>query len=456
MIREFWKKTSSDDVLRRLVHNLTYLFSANMIVAGLGMLTLVVMARSLGPTGLGILALIEAYARSVDRVLRFEPWQTLVRYGTNALEKGDDTEFRRLVKYSTLFDLGGAALAASVALIGLFFVANWFDLGDESQTMAMVFAATMYFALSSTPTAILRIFDKFRLLSKLAVVIATIRLLMAVTVWQLGGGLWGFVIILVIHQLLEQLLPLIFAWRELRIQGQSHVWHLPFQGLLKYNQGLLKFLLNVNINVIARTSTQRFDVLILGALLGPAAVGLYQLAKRIGVAAQRLGRPLQQAVYPDIARLWARGEVSRFRWIVLRVNLIMGSVALIAFVILAANMEFIVRLAFGDAFVPSVPIVIVQVLATTILLTGNTMNPALMSMGEDHRLVRITLVATAVFFIAFAPLVLTFGPIGASIGHVLFNTLWLAGCLWVFLARTHPRNHPVVTGTETRQPEHPE
>lgn len=450
MIRNFWKKTSSDDVLRRLARNLAYLFSANMIVAGLGMLTLIVMARSLGPTGLGILALIEAYARSVDRIFRFEPWQTLVRYGTHALEHSDENEFRRLVKFSTLFDLGGAALSASVALIGLYFVADWFDLGNESQTMAMVFAASLYLGLSSTPTAVLRIFDRFQLLSKIAVVVATLRFLMTVAVWLMGGGLWEFVIILVINQLLQQMLPLIFAWRELGIQGHSHVWKLPFEGLLQYNKGLLKFLLNVNINVIARTSTQRFDVLLLGALLGPAAVGMFQLAKRVGIAAQRLGRPLQQAVYPDIARLWARGEVSRFRWIVLRVNLIMGSLGLIAFVILSLNMEAIVRLAFGEAFVPAVPIVIVQVLATTIFLTGNTMNPAMMSMGEDHRLVRITLVATAVFFAAFAPLVLNFGAIGASIGHVIFNTVWLGGCMWVFLAGTHPRNQPVSADSKTQ------
>ena len=442
MIRKFWKQTSGDDVLRRLARNLTYLFSANMIVAGLGMLTLVVMARSLGPTGLGVLALIEAYARSVDRIFRFESWQTLVRYGTHALEHGDETEFRRLVKFSTLFDVGGAALAASLALIGLFFVAGWFDLEDERQTMAMIFAASLYLGLSSTPTAVLRVFDRFQLLSKIAVAAATARLLMAVTAWQLGGGLWAFLIVLVISQLLEQLLPLTFAWRELRLQGHSHVWKLPFEGLLDHNPGILKFLLNVNINVIARTSTQRFDVLLLGALLGPAAVGLFQLAKRVGIAAQRLGRPIQQAVYPDIARLWVRGEVSRFRWIILRVNLVMGSLALIVFVILAMNMEFIVRLAFGEAFVPAVPIVIVQVLATTILLSGITMNPAMMSMGEDHKLVRITLAATAVFFAAFAPLVLNFGAIGASIGHVLFNTLWLGGCLWAFLVRTHPRHHP--------------
>ncbi|MEP3274891.1 MAG: lipopolysaccharide biosynthesis protein [Stappiaceae bacterium] len=437
MIREFFRSSISDDIIKRLAHNIAYLFSANMIVAGLGMLTLIVMARSLGPTGLGILAIIEAYARSVDRLFRFEPWQTLIRYGAAALENGDETEFRRLVKFSTLFDLFGAALSATVALLGLYFVADWFDLEDENRTMAMLFAATLFFGLASTPTAILRIFNKFQFVSKLTVITASIRLLMASTVWLMSGDLWSFLYVLIIHQILEKVLLLIFAWRELYRQGHGQIWDLPFNGLLNHNTGILKFLWNVNINVIARTSTQRFDVLLLGVILGPAAVGLFQLAKRVGIAAQRLGRPLQQAVYPDISRLWARGEVSRFRWIILRVNFVMGSVALVAFLVLAFNMEFIVRLAFGDAFVPAVPIVIVQVLATTIFLTGNTMGPALMSMGEDHKLVRITLVATLFFFVAFWPLVQTFGAMGASMGHVLFNTLWLAVCLWVFLRRTH-------------------
>lgn len=436
MIREFFRSSARDDIIKRLAHNIAYLFSANMIVAGLGMLTLVVMARSLGPTGLGILAIIEAYARSVDRVFRFEPWQSLIRYGTAALERGDETEFRRLIKYSTLFDVFGATLAASVALTGLYFVAGWFDLEDEHRSMAMLFAATLFLGLASTPTAILRIFDKFQLISKLTVIVASIRLLMAATVWQLSGDLWSFLLVLIIHQILEKALPLFFAWRELYRRGYANVWGLPFEGLLDQNPGLPKFLWNVNINVIARNSIQRFDTLLLGVILGPAAVGLFQLAKRVGIAAQRLGRPLQQALYPDIARLWARGEVSRFRWIILRVNLVMGSVALVAFLILAFNMETIVRIAFGDAFVPAVPIVIVQVLATTIFLTGNTMGPALMSMGEDYKLVLITLLSTVFFFLIFWPLVQTFGAMGVSIGHVLFNVIWLSACLWVFLGRT--------------------
>ena len=198
----------------------------------------------------------------------------------------------------------------------------------------------------------------------------------------------------------------------------------------------MSFLWNVNIHVIARNSIQRFDTLILGAILGPAAVGLFQLAKRTGLAALRLGRPLQQAIYPDVARLWSRGEVLRFRQILLRVNVIMGAVGIVAFVVLSMNMETLVRLAFGDAFVAASPIIVVQLLAATVFLTGNTLVPALMSMGEAKLLSRTTFASLTVFFIAFIPLVHSFGTMGASLSHLLFNVISLAACLIIFLNRT--------------------
>ena len=436
MIKNWLRNAISDDILKRLVRNLAYLFSANMLVALLGLLALTVMARSLGPTGLGIVALIEAYARSVDRVFRFESWQTLVRFGAAALEDGRDWEFRRLVKFSTLFDLFGASVAAIVSVVGLTVAAPWFGFDENQKSLAIMFSAILLFSLSSTPTAVLRLFDKFDLIAQLSVILAVSRLVLTVLAWQLSGEVWSFVFILMVYYIVEQITPLVFAWRELRRRNLHDVWGLPFDGLLQENRALPAFLWNVNINVIARSSTQRFDTLILGAFLGPAAVGLFQLAKRTGLAALRLGRPLQQAVYPDVARLWARGEILRFRRIVLRVNTVMGVLGLLAFVLVSLSMEFLVRLAFGDAFVAAAPLVIVQVLAVTIFLAGNTFGPAMMSMGEDRILVCITLSATIAFFVGFVPLVLMFGAMGASLSHLIFNMIWLLGCLVIFLHRT--------------------
>lgn len=436
MIKKRWDTILADDVLKRLFKNLTYLFSARMLSALIGLLTLAVTARAIGPAGLGIIALIEAYARSVDQVFHFEPWQAVVRYGAAALEDERQDDFRQLVKFSTLFDLFGASLSTLMAVCGLALAVTWLEFDQDQIWMAIAFSLTLLLSMSSTPTAILRLFDKFDVIARITVAVSLVRLILTLIAWWFGDDLWYFVVVMMVSKALEQLTPLAMAWRELRHRGYSDVWRLPLRGLLVQNTGLPSFLWNANINVIARTSTLRFDTLILGAMLGPAAAGLYLLAKRTGLAALLLGRPIQQAVYPEVARLWVHGEISRFRRIVLGVNAVIATVAAIVLLVAALNMDLLVRVAFGDAFLAAAPLIIVQALAITIFLAGNTLNPALLSMGADRALVRVTLTATVAFFVAFVPLINLFGALGASLSHVLFNAIWLTGCLYIFLRRT--------------------
>lgn len=450
MVKRWWRAAFGDDLLKRLLRNVAYLFSAHALVALIGLLTLTVLARALGPAGLGVIALIEAYIRTVDRICRFEPWQAVVRYGAIALENGREEEFRRLIKSATLFDLFGAGLGTLVAVGAANLAASWLGFDGEQTRMAIWFSATLAFSLSSTPTAILRLFDKFGLIAKMSAGLACTRLFLTVLAWQLGGDLWTFVVILMLYQVTEHLTPLVLAWRELRRQGHTGVWRTPLQGLLTENPGIPRFVWNSNVNVMARMSTQRFDTLLLGALLDPAAAGLYQLAKRTGLAALRLGRPIQQAVYPDVARLWARGEVARFRRVVLRVNGVMAALGAAAFIVFVPSADFLVHFVFGSDFAAAAPLMTVQVLAVVLFLAGNTLNPALLSIGADRSLTRITLAATAAFFAAFAPFVYVFGLVGANMSHVLFNLIWLLGCLTVFLVQTRPASPGTAVPSELR------
>ncbi|MGH6915911.1 MAG: lipopolysaccharide biosynthesis protein, partial [Geminicoccales bacterium] len=77
-----------DSIIRRLLKNLTYLFSGNLAASVLSLAALALTARALGPAQFGILVLIEAYIRLIDRLVRIEPWQALIKYGAEALEQG--------------------------------------------------------------------------------------------------------------------------------------------------------------------------------------------------------------------------------------------------------------------------------------------------------------------------------------------------------------------------------
>ena len=166
------------------------------------------------------------------------------------------------------------------------------------------------------------------------------------------------------------------------------------------------------------------------------ATGVHQLARRSGQVAMVFGRPIQRAIYPDIARLWTRGEFDRFHRILLIINTAIFSTGLLGLLIDALNIDSLVRLLFGEKFLYAAPLRIVQGIAIVLFLAGNTLNPAQLSMGRDSALVRISLTASLVFFVAFVPLLNPFGVLGGTIAQVVFNVVWLMDSLTVCLRTT--------------------
>lgn len=455
-IKSRWRAAVADEMARRLVRNLSYLVSANAIVSIVGLLILGIVTRALGPAGFGILALVDAYVSAVDLFFRFEPSQAVLRYGTAALEENRKVDFRRLVKFSTFCDLIGGLLAALIAMAGASVAGRILGFDHEQVMMLVCFAATLLFSFSSTANAVLRIFDRFDLIARTSVGIALGRLVASASAWLLGGELWSFIIIMAVFQIAEQVTLLLLSWRELSRRGHGDFLKTDFAGLLDQNQGLLAFIFNANVNVVARNCTQRFDILIIGGILGPSSAGLYQLAKRIGLIAAKFAKPLQQAIYPELARMWTRGETARFRATVLAANLVLLAGTIVILAVLVLYGEPLVRLYFGADFVAAVPLIIVQAVAAGLLLSGTIFGPALLSMGDHWALLRVTLIGSAVFFAVLIPAAHAWGALGGNLAHVLFNSILLAGYFIIFtrrardLGRYAPKAGPEVPPSETK------
>jgi O-antigen/teichoic acid export membrane protein len=104
------------------------------------------------------------------------------------------------------------------------------------------------------------------------------------------------------------------------------------------------------------------------------------------------------------------------------------------FIITAAYfMDFIIKIAFGVAFLPAASLVNIQLCAVALFLSGNTLNPALMSMGADKALLFVSLIATVAFYASIVPLLHMLGAEGAVICQVIFNFILLGGSWALFL-----------------------
>ena len=417
----------------RLSRNLSWTFGSQLFISIAAVVTLFITARALGPAGLGILALVESFVRIVDLILRLEPWQAVIRYAIQAQHRGDTAAFLRLIKLSVLIDAAGGVLAGVVCMILAPFVAPLIGLPEGvGEEYIWVMALGLFFSFRPTAIAVLRIFDRFDRLAWVDMISALVRLLLTVVAWLAGLGIWAFLVILLVQSLLDGLLAFAVALHELRKRG--HHGALAAQGLaaLKENPGFLRFLWNSNFNVILRQSANRFDVLVLGAMMSPAAVGVYQLGKRVMNRLTKLAGPLRQTIYPELARLWDKGKIHQFNRLVLIFSASILLLQLVIAVPFMLNMESVIAVLFGPAFAGAGPVMNILLISAIIFASGVALNPALLAMGKDRMLVRVTMLSTLLFALSFLPFVHFWGVEGAAASNLIFNLTWTIGCALAF------------------------
>ena len=311
---------------------------------------------------------------------------------------------------------------------------------EDHKGLLYLAAFGIAFSLRPTGVALLRLFDRFDILARLDAALALARAVLIVVVALAGAGPAAFVAITVAFALVEGTVTWALGRRIMARTlpaGRADAPHLA----LRQNPGLLRVFVNSNLLVMLRQVTQRLDVMLLGALASVEAVGFYHIARRSAEAALRLGRPLSQAIYPELARFAAAREAARLGRFLTGVSagFVLGLAVVLTPVLIW--MEPLVALVFGDGFREASTVVALQVVASAILLAGLGISPAMLSLDDDMRLVYLRLAVTATFFALFWPVAARFGAEGAAATHVFCNLLWIGGgalLLRAALARPFP------------------
>ncbi len=414
-----------DDILRRMLRNVSYLLGGTAGSSFLGLLALALTARALGPELLGVLALIQAYNRLVDRA-RLECWQALIKYGADALENERFDDFRSLLKFGVLLDVSGALFASLFAAFGVYAAGSWFGWSPETTQMASLFSIVILFRATSMPTAVLRLYNRFGIVAAQDVATSAVRLLLVGVAYVAGAGLWAFLLITMGTQILSGVIVTVAGWYVLSREGHRGFLASSCKGITQRCPGIWGFIWSLNLGNLARKSTRELDTLFVGAVVDPAAAGLYHVAKRLGEMLLLAGVPIQQVVYPDIARMWARDEAARFRRTVMQVNVGSGALAVAVLGVIVFHAELLIKLTVGAQFSPAAGPLVLQTLGVSIFLFGIALRPALFSMGLQMKFLQIVTLSTACFYGTLLLGVPAIGIYGASLAHIVYNLVWLA------------------------------
>jgi O-antigen/teichoic acid export membrane protein len=424
-----------DDVFRRVFVNAGKLLSGSGAAALIALASAALEARYLGPGAFGTLALVRVYVESMGELWGFQSWQTIVKYGSDLRAARDEAGLRQLFKLGFGLDLGSAILGLLVALLASGPLVAWLGWDPALRPLILIYAWSILFNLRGTAMGALRLFNRFDLLSYASILSAAARLAgiswAIVTRQDLAGFAWLYLVTAVGGHLYL----LLAALRVLERQGVRRWWTAAVPRLSVKFPGIWPYLWSTNLNLTLRLVARDVDVLLLGSVTAAEVVGVYRLAKSVGAVLTRFSDPVYQAIYPEMARLWAEGRRAQLLAMVKRVSAIFTLGAL------AAGLGFLLfgrpamQAAFGAQYdaLGLYGAALLYLLASAIGVASVVLQPLALTLGLPVQVFGSNLILTPPYFLLLVVAARQAQAPGAAFAYLAFtaaSVLWRAWIVW--------------------------
>lgn len=425
-VKDYLRPWTGDDLFRRLLKNSSQLLGGSIVKSALGFGAVLLAARGLGPEKYGILVLVQAYVTIIDKLVNFQSWQALIKYGADALEEDNPTNFKRLIKFGTFLDAGSAILGTLVTIGVGYALGVWSVQSPQFTWLMMGYSGVVLFNLIGTPKAILRLFDRFDVAAIQQIVAGGLRLGGVVGAFIIDAPLWGYLLAWLVGEVAGFLLLLVLGWRELRIRGYQGIFGTTLQGITRTYDGLWNYVWTTNLNGSVRMASRRVDTVIIGGVLGPAAVGLYEIAKKFAKILNRLSSPLYQAIYPELAKLWSGQDRKAFIRLIIRSGAMAGAGALLVWGGVFLFGTSLLNWTVGAEYVDAYAVLVWYMMAVAVEVAAFPLQPAMLAMGHPRKTFVVHVVTTVLYFGALGGLLYLFKLPGAGMAYLVYYLTWAA------------------------------
>lgn len=379
-------------------------------------------ARTLGVSDFGALMLIQTLILTFGDLITFPSWQAVLNYGTRPLVDDDREQLHRVLKFAVLVDLLGAALAMLVVILLMEPVARLVGIPADYHEIARLYGLSVILvAVGSTPQGVLRLLDRFDLLSVHTVITPAVRTLGAIVLVMIGGGVDAFLILWVVSWMAGQAYIIHQATRELRRRELLAGANWSLAGVWRPAPGIRRFALYANVNGALTLVQTRLGLLVAGWLLGPAAAGLLRIASQLAdLAIRPVIRLLVPALYPELSRLHAQARSEELRTMIIRTMLVLSGFGVVFIAVLAVFGELLIRLLAGDEFTAAYAVMLWLAAGGAIAGAATPVEPLLLSCGR----IKVALVAKALASVVYAAALYTLvhmvGLAGAGMAFVCY------------------------------------
>jgi len=364
--------SESGSLAHRTVRNVAWLGSGQAIRQVVALLTMVVLARYLGPSEFGIFAMTLFVNELAQLVVDFGMGAALVQR----------KEINQLILSSCFWINVAVASAAALILVAAGpWIAAYFDQPIVRWLMLATGLNLLLSAIAVLPQALLSRRLAFRDIAVGTLIGSLAGACTAIALATAGLGVWA----LAFQPVVGTLVTLLFLAVRAR-------WRPDFRFQLASVSGLLKFSGQLLLSNMAAHVTRNLTSLILGPAMGVAALGMITMAQTIAwLPVAQFSQTVVRATFPVFAKL--QDEMDRFREGFYRAT---GLVALFAFPLMtgiAVLADDLVPVVFGPKWVPASLLVTIACIPALVQSVTTLSGTTLLAVGRADYLLRISLVS---------------------------------------------------------------
>ncbi|GEM_PF-5557920 len=367
--------------------------------------------RTLGMEGFGSLSLIVAFAAIIGHLANVKLGTTILTFGAPRLEAGDSEGLRRLIAFAVRIELVATLAAVGVGYLLAMTLGPWFGWPASISGLGAAYMLVIAFQTRGrVANGTLRLFRRFDLIAITRTSQTLTQLLGTSALWLTEtDSLAAFLAVWFAAAVIRGVGLVSGGYHELR---KRTIWPLglkaPPRGRDIHAQ-LWRFIGIHNINSLTALPSSQLGTLLIGASLGAADTGLFQIGSRLAQNTAHPIRALRPAIGPEVAQMLAGSALYRLRRLLGRA---MGIAALISVSCLALLVLFggpLLQLLGGHEATAAYAVMLLTATATLMGATSFPF-PVLLNAAAKPGWITVSKLAnTIVYLMSFFALAPTLG-----------------------------------------------
>jgi len=415
--------TDSNKSQKKLFKNASWLFGGKSASGIFTAIQTIIVARMLGVSDYGLLALVIAYISVLNMFFDLKVWETATKYIGTYLEKGESDKTRSMIKLSYILDIGSGVVAFIIAILSAKLISAYIIHSPDAYILIWIFSISLFIdTANSTSDAILRVFDRFKSIAFINSFQKLFRLIVVVALLFGGFGIKGVLYGFILASFIGFSIRMWIVIKTLNENGLEG-WFSADVGLIKDEwKGILWFLGNTSFIATLKTGNERYlGIMILGYFAGKDAVAYYKIASTVASLANKVVDPLYEAIYPELVKFATSNAIKDFKRMIKSTTKSLVLIIIPLTVIIIIFAEPIISIVFGKDYVPATNAL--RILAAAVLIVRFTfwINPALLSMGRPGLRTILGVISTSIYLALMFLLVPEYSYIGAAFAFLGYS-----------------------------------